>query len=87
MHLGLIFNNRANWSDYIAHIYAKACKRINILRMLKYKIDKKSLEIIYTTFIRPILEYADIVWSNCTQRECDLLESIQLDAARIITGL
>ena len=33
------------------------------------------------------MEYANIVWDNCTQEQSDLLESIQLEAARIITGL
>lgn len=86
-HLGLFFNSMANWSNHVNFIYEKAYKKINILRMLKYKIDRKSLTTVYTSFIRPILEYASIVWSNCTQAECDLLESIQLEAIRIITGL
>ena len=36
---------------------------------------------------RPMLEYGNILWDNCTKQQSDLLESIQLDAARIITGL
>ena len=38
------------------------------------------------TFIRPILEYADVVWCNITKYEEDELKKIQLDAARIVTG-
>ena len=34
-----------------------------------------------------MLEYGNILWDNCTKQQSDLLESIQLDAARIITGL
>ena len=37
-------------------------------------------------FIRPILEYADVVWCNITKYEEDELEKIQLEAARIVTG-
>ena len=44
------------------------------MRKLKFKIDRKSLEIIYTTFIRPILEYADVIWDNYTQYEKQELE-------------
>jgi hypothetical protein len=32
------------------------------------------------------MEYADIVWDNCTSGNSDLLESVQYDAAKIITG-
>ena len=56
------------------------------MRKLKFKLDRKSLQIIYFTFIRPILEYADVVWNNCTQYEVNELEKIQNEAARIVTG-
>ena len=56
------------------------------MRKFKYTLDRKSLETIYTVFIRPILEYADTIWDNCTQQEKNELEKIQLEAARIATG-
>ena len=34
-----------------------------------------------------MLEYASIVWDNCAKYEKELLDKIQLDAARIVTGL
>lgn len=55
--------------------------------MMKNKLDRQSLTTIYTSYIRPILEYSDVVWSNCSQYLKNLLESIQVEAARIITGL
>ena len=56
------------------------------MRKLKYDLDRKSLETIYIVLIRPILEYADVLWDNCTQAEKQELEKIQLEAARIATG-
>ena len=40
----------------------------------------------YTSFIRPCLEYGNILWCNCTLAEDDILEAIQKRALRIITG-
>ena len=37
-------------------------------------------------FIKPVLEYADVVWDNCTQYEINALEKIQIEAAGITTG-
>ena len=54
---------------------------------MKHKLDRKSMEKLYIGFIRPILKYGGIIWDNCRIQESDLLESIQLEAARIITGL
>ena len=44
------------------------------MRTLKLKLDRKSIEIIYTAFIRPILEYGGVVWNNCDQYEINETE-------------
>jgi len=56
------------------------------MRPFKFTLDRKSLEVFYFSFIRPILEHADVVWDNLTQSEEDDLVKIQLEAARIICG-
>ena len=55
--------------------------------MLKYQVDRNVLINIYLSFIRPILEYGNVIWDNCTQNEANLLENVQVEAGRIITGL
>ena len=56
------------------------------MRKSKYDLDRKALEAIYISFIRPVLEYADALWDNCTQLEKQELEKIQIEAARFSTG-
>ena len=56
------------------------------MRKLKFRLDRKSLEVIHTAFIRPILEYGDFVWDNCSQYEKQDIEKVQTEAARIVTG-
>ena len=56
------------------------------MRKLKFKRDRQSLETIYISFTRPILEYGDIIFNNCTQAEKYEIEQIQHEAARIATG-
>jgi len=65
-HLGLTFTDDASWKPHKQIIYEKTYNRLNILRYIKSKVGRKSLINIYIAFIRPILEYADIVWDNCT---------------------
>ena len=83
-HLGLTF---ATWGDQINKIYEKAAYRLYLIRLLNYDLDRKSLTRFYMTYIRPILEYAGIIWDICTKTQSDLLESINLEAVRIISGL
>ena len=88
-HLGLNFQSDAgcNWKVHIQTVYEKACNRLNILRMLKHSLCRESLIKFYMSFIRPILEYGDIIWDNCSERDAALLEDVQITVARIITGL
>ena len=82
----MFLSNDGTWHEHINYITSRAWIRLNVMRKLKFILDRKSLEIIYTSFIRPILEYADVVWDNCTQYEINALEKIQIQAARIVTG-
>ena len=54
--------------------------------VFKFKLDRKSLQTMYFSFIRPLLEYADVIWDNCTQYEVNELQKLQNEAARIVTG-
>ena len=38
------------------------------------------------SFIRPIIEYADVVWDNCPQYLKEQIDKIQIESARIVTG-
>ena len=86
-HLGITLNNNGTWGSHIEAIISKGNKRLGILRNLKYKITRDSQHIIYTTFIRSILEYADCVWDNIPDNLSIRLESINTNAIRCITGL
>ena len=53
-HLGITFASDATWGDHISRVYEKTALRLNILRMLKYDLDRKSLSRFYLSYIRPI---------------------------------
>ena len=61
-HLELVISDNRSWEKYIDIISGKVYKRINILRKFKFILDRKTLEKIYFTFVRPLLEYADVIW-------------------------
>ena len=86
-HLGVVFSNDAKWSAHIEYIASRISKQISVLRKLKYTINREFLSRIYLTFIRPILEYGSEVWDNPSLQDAERLEKIQIEAARIVTGL
>ena len=85
-HLGITLNHSLSWSPHVRTVAKGAGTCIDAMRKLKYTVDRQTLDNIYQTFVRPKLEYANVVWNNCTKQDSNLLESLQLDAARIVTG-
>ena len=85
-HLGVVLQSNSKWNNHIQIMTEKNYKKIDILRHLKYKFDRRTLELLYMTFIRPALEYGSSVWTNITKDQQKEIENVQLAAARIVTG-
>ncbi len=65
-HLGLTFSDDGRWNAHISYCVNKAWQRIGILRSLKFLLKRSCLERLYFSTIRPLLEYGDIIWDNCS---------------------
>ena len=85
-HLGIILQGNCKWDNHIRHIQSSCRTLINCLRSFKYRLNRKSLEIMYKSFILPLFDYADIIYDNCTQTQAESLEELHLDALRTIIG-
>ena len=83
-YLGVVFDERLSWNDHVKFILAKAGKRVGVLGRIRYCITWHSAKIIYTSMIRPIVEYCDTVWGCCGQVNKNALESLQRRAGRIV---
>ena len=85
-HLGLTLQSNMSWECHIQNIFEKASKRLNLLKLLKYKINRSTLVCLYKSLIRPLMEYGDVIWDNCIEGDAHLLENIQYECARVVTG-
>ena len=55
-------------------------------KSLKFTLDRKSLETIYVSFIRPSLEYANTLWAGAYDKDLTKLDSLEVEAMRSVTG-
>ena len=85
-HLGLTLSSNMSWKPHVDRICRRAGQRNNILRKLKFRLPRKTLENLYKSLVRPILEYGNVVFDDGSIVLSQRLESIQLDAARTCTG-
>ena len=53
---------------------------------MAYICQNVELEIMYKSFVRPSMEYANVVWGGSYDSDILKLESIQIDAIGLITG-
>ena len=86
-HLGLILDEKLNFKEHLKEKMFKALKGIAVLRKLQNIIPRNSLLTIYKSFIRPHLDYGDIIYHQPNNVSlCQKIESIQYQAALAITG-
>lgn len=79
--LEFITDEKLTFNDYIKEKISKANKGIVILRNLWNTLPSKSLLTINKSFIRPHLDYGDVVYDQANETFCGKLEkSVQYNA-------
>jgi hypothetical protein len=86
-HSGVTISRNCKWATHIDNICQQATKQICVLRKLKFILNRNNLSKIYVPYILPLLAYACELWDVRCPRNADKLDQLQLEAARIITGL
>ena len=57
-------DKKLNFSHHIIEKISKACKAIGVIKKLYYVLPRNSLLTIYKSFIRPHLDYDDIIYDQ-----------------------
>ena len=74
------------WDDHIRNKCTVASKRITVLKRLHNRVPRETKLTIYKSFIRPVLEYGNVLFDNCNAALSEMLENVQREAALAITG-
>ena len=86
-HLGLILDNRLSFTEHLNSKLPKINKGIGLIKHLSKYLPRKSLLCIYKSFIRPHLDYGDVIYDQPNNIAfCTKIETFQYNAALAITG-
>ena len=85
-HLGVTLQSNGKWDIHINSLLSKCRILVACLRSYKYRLSRKSLLMMYKSFVLPHFDFSDIIWDNCTNTQAENLENLHLDAIRTITG-
>ena len=71
------------------HINAKIKKANTMIRLIRRSfafLDGKLFKQLYTSFVRPHLEYCQSIWSPHLKKDIKMIESVQRRATRLVDG-
>ena len=85
-YLGLHITSNLCWSKHCVIIAAKATKCLNYLRHTLWGATPQVNSLAFRCVVRPIMEYGCQLWNPFTQKDIQLLETIQRRAACWVCG-
>lgn len=83
--LGVIIDNNLNWSQHIAHIANKFSKSLGLLKIASSVLNRKTLKMLYYSFLHPYLHYCILIWGNAADIHINRLTLLQKRAIRTIS--
>ena len=85
-HLGFFLDSALNFSKHVKEAVLKALKGISLLKCLSKYVDRNVLNLSYKLYVRPHLDYGDIIYHNQRADLMQLIEQVQYKAALIVSG-
>ena len=85
--LGVWIDSKLKFSNHVEHAVSKANRILGLIRRSFTYLDIPLLKQLYTSMVRPYLEYGNVVWHPRFQKDIDMLESVQHRVTRIINSL
>ena len=85
-HLGIYLDKKLNSKMHIETALYKVNKGISVIKKVRHTLQRKSLLTIYLAYLRPRIDYGDIICDQSSSESfCEKLESVQYKAALAIT--
>lgn len=81
-YLGITLHKSLSWNHHINTITKKANNTRAFLQRNLYGCPRKTKQLCYKTLVRPLMEYAPVIWDPHTQANIQKLEMVQRRSAR-----
>ena len=86
-HLDILLDQKLNFKQHIDSAISKVKKGISVIKKLRHNLPRKSLVTICKSFLRPLIDYGDIIYDQPQNESfCEKIESVQYKAILMITG-
>ena len=82
--IGVAIDNKLNFDKDICEKVNKANFVMGLIRRSFSNLDEHSFKILFTSVVRPHLEYANQIWSPLLCKHIDMIENVQRRATKMI---
>ena len=80
--LGVVVDNKLTFSQHINSTVVKADQVVGMIRRSFKYMDKEIVVQLFTSRVRPILEYGNVIWNPRLIRDIDAVERVQRRATK-----
>ena len=85
--LGVVIDMELTFEDHLSSKVKKANMIMGLIRRSFSFLDRHLFKKLYTTFVRPHLEYAQAVWQPFLRKHVNIIENVQKRATKLVDGL
>ena len=85
--LGVTINSQLTFEDHIASKVRIANSMVGLIRRSFSYLSCYLFRKLYLAFVRPHLEYAQVVWAPHSRKLVNILENVQIRATKLVDGL
>lgn len=85
--IGVMIDEKLHFSEHISEKINKANRIAGLIRRTFITLDEKMFKPLYTTLVRPHLEYANQVWNPHLMKDIKAIENVQRRATRLLPGM
>jgi hypothetical protein len=82
--LGVMLDNKLSWAYQVDHAVQRANLVLGMLKRTFVHWDVKLFVKLYTTYVRPHLEYCSAAWTPRFQKDIKKLEQVQRRATKLV---
>ena len=82
--LGVVFSADLKWKQQVIACSSKANSMLGLIKKTFVSFDVRLVRILYTVYVRPLIEFAVPVWNPSLTGDMELLEKVQHRATRLV---
>ena len=85
--LGILLQSDLKWDNHISNIIHRANFILGKLKNSFTNWDARTFKLLFTSFVRPLLEYGSVAWCPYKKQDIKRLEKVQRRATKLVPSI